>query len=464
MSLRLHKTSPFPARLHSTLPANTRPIIRYREESFGFLAAFPDGRLGLYRREIEPELRAGTSYDDCESHLLESIPVAKGFHFRAPLLGWLEITRACNLRCAHCFVEGGPVRGGELATEEILALLDTWADMGVLCVVITGGEPTIHPDFVDIVGHAHDLGFAVSIATHGKVIARDVILDLPRTDVIISVSLDGEHNPRGLEAEFPRVTERLLALQSEGFHTSIMTTTTRANVGQLRGIIEWAIDHNVSLRSVPFVPMGRGLHHRELGNNLADVELASRFWIEEEKWERKHDRTLGLCTGKVYNFLLAMAFATRRCMSGRGLCYVDSAGDVYPCTTCSGGKTLPGGNVHTQGFRDIWADENWDIRKITWSDYTKVCEGCPIDHPDYFCTGRCPGSSNTLHGHLFGCGMSDFQRASTLRREELFREQISTEPRVTIAHSKAAEPQPSPSAPGQRPCRQSSGEPVQEGS
>lgn len=438
MTFKLQQTSPYPPHLCASLPANTRPILRYRKESFGYLAAFPDGQVGLYGPGVEPELRRGTSYAECRDHLLESMMVGREFHFDAPLLGWLEITRACNLRCAHCFVEGGPQRAGELSTAEILSLLDTWAAMGVLCVVITGGEPTMHPDFVAIVSQAHALGFAVSIATHGRAPTHDAIMELPRSDVIVSVSLDGEHDPRGMSHEFERVTSRLVQLKKGGFHTSIMTTTTKANVQHLRGIIDWAKEHEVSLRSVPFVPMGRGRHHQELGNNVADVELASKFWIEEEKWERKHDQTLGLCTGKVYNFLLAMSFATQRCMSGRGLCYVDSSGDVYPCTTCSGGRTLPGGNIRTQDFREIWASENWDIRKITWTNYAKACEGCPIDDPSYFCTGRCPGSSNVLNGHLFGCGMTEFQRESILRRESLFREQVSQQPRVMIGRSDPA--------------------------
>lgn len=433
MTIALQQTSPYPPDLCESLPVNTRPLVRYRKESFGYLAAFPDGQVGLYGPEVEPELRRGTSYAACRKHLLETMAVARGFHFAAPLLGWLEITRACNLRCAHCFVEGGPKRGEELSTAEILGLLDAWAAMGVLCVVITGGEPTMHPDFVEIVGHAHALGFTVSIATHGRAPTNDVIMALPRSDVVISVSLDGEHSPRGMSDELERVTGRLVQLKRSGFHTSIMTTTTKANVRHLRSIIDWAVEHEVSLRSVPFVPMGRGQHHQELANNVADVELASRFWVEEEKWEREHDQTLGLCTGKVYNFLLAMSFATQRCMSGRGLCYVDSSGDVYPCTTCSGGRTLPGGNVRMQDFREIWASESWEIRGITWSNFKSACEGCPIDDPRYYCTGRCPGSSNVLNGHLFGCGMTEFQRESVLRRESLFREQIAQEPRVTIA-------------------------------
>jgi radical SAM protein with 4Fe4S-binding SPASM domain len=320
-----------------------------------------------------------------------------------------------------------------LDTQRIKELLLEWAALGVFSVVITGGEPTIHPDFLEITNFAHSLGFAVSIATNGMALNRRLLRQIPRDDVIISVSLDGVHNQgaRG-QSDFEYVTNRLLEIKEQGFNTSIMTTTTHENVGELQKIINWAIDHEVSLRSVPFVPMGRGAFYREMQNTTADVELAARFWIAEEEWERTYDQRLGLCTGKIYNFLLTMVFASRRCMSGRGLCYIDSSGDVYPCSTCSGGRTLAGGNIQLSSFKEIWEDDDWGIRHITWQNFNKTCEGCPINHDKYFCTGRCPGSSNIHNGILNGCGMSEFQLRSVMCREELFRERISDEPRVEV--------------------------------
>src|SRR5437764_1418772 len=83
---------------------------------------------------------------------------------------------------------------------------------------------------------------------------------LQQDDVIISVSLDGIHGagaPTG-ESDFDAVTRKLLKIRSYGFNTSIMTTTTHENLGDLQTFVNFAIDNDISLRSVPFVPMGRG--------------------------------------------------------------------------------------------------------------------------------------------------------------------------------------------------------------
>jgi radical SAM protein with 4Fe4S-binding SPASM domain len=322
----------------------------------------------------------------------------------------------------------------ELTTPRILRLLEEWAEMGVFSVVVTGGEPSVHHDFLEIVNRAWDLGFVVGIATNAVPLTNRVLAQIPQDDVIISVSLDGIHDQgkyRG-ESDFSYVTRRLLEIRDRGFNTSIMTTTTHDNARDLHTIIDWAVDNDISLRSVPFVPMGRGALYRDLANTTADVDLAAEFWIAEEQWERVKDPQLGLCAGKVFNFLLTMVFAMRRCMSGRGLAYVDSSGDVFPCSTCSGNKVLCAGNLVMRSFRDIWEGPDWEIRGITWDNFKTTCEGCPINDERYFCTSRCPGSSSVYNNTYTGCGATEFQRRSVLRREELFRERVMEQPVVPV--------------------------------
>lgn len=426
------------------LPDRCRPVLRYRPEEFGFLAAYPSGRVAMLTADAEPLLAAGRPYEECTPYLVRELDVPVDFRFSAPLMAWIEITRRCNLRCPHCFVEGGTARNHELSTERIMRLLDEWAEMGVFSVVITGGEPTMHHDFVAITNYAHELGFTVGIATNGIPMTARLLDRLPKDDVIISVSIDEVHGQgRNGETDFDFATRRLLEIRDRGFNASIMTTTTHENVRELAKIIGWARDNDISLRSVPFVPMGRGNLYRELLNTTADVELAARFWLAEDQWERVKDETLGLCTGKVFNFLLTMVFATRRCMSGRGICYVDSGGDVYPCTTCSGGKTMAGGNIQMSPFRAIWEDEHWEIRQITWKNFEATCDGCPINDESYFCTGRCPGSSWVHNGTHDGCGMTEFLRRSVHRREELFRE-TELEPKVALVPALLVEGEPVP--------------------
>jgi len=325
------------------------------------------------------------------------------------------------------------MRNGELPTSRILELLDEWAKMGVFSVVLTGGEPALHKDFLAIVKHAHDLGFVIGIATNGMPLTQPLLEQMPRDDLIISVSVDelhGQGTKDGL-SDFQYSAQKIKLIQGAGINAAIMMTTSSTNVASLRPVLDWAIENRVSLRSVPYVPMGRASLNKHLAHRKEDADAVAQFWIAEEGWDRVRDPELGLCAGKVFVFLLAMVFALRRCMSGRGICYVTSNGDLFPCTTCSGNKVLCAGNVAWTPFNEIWRAD-WDIRDITWNTFEAACKGCAIADRDYFCTGRCPGSSSVLHGQFDQCGATEFQKASVLAREALFKQHVSAEPTVPI--------------------------------
>src|SRR5687767_1018146 len=75
---------------------------------------------------------------------------------------WLEITRRCNLTCAHCYVDSGP---GLPLTEGMQ--FDDWCRVmdearaeGCRRVQFIGGEPTLHPDLPALLGHAARAGFS----------------------------------------------------------------------------------------------------------------------------------------------------------------------------------------------------------------------------------------------------------------------------------------------------------------
>src|SRR3989304_2259974 len=79
-----------------------------------------------------------------------------------PFLVALNLTRRCNLKCAHCYLDAGTLCNGapdELATEEVLTLLDGIASLsGETMVVLTGGEPLLRPGIETIARRGAGLG------------------------------------------------------------------------------------------------------------------------------------------------------------------------------------------------------------------------------------------------------------------------------------------------------------------
>lgn len=394
--------------------------IRFNREPFGYIAAYPEGDISLLEPGAGPLLEAGYPLADMREHLLEEMEVADGFHLLTPLYVWIELTRRCNLTCQHCYIEGGPARANEMPTEEFLRLLDEMAAMGVWAVVLTGGEPTLHPDFIQVVKHARKLGLLVGIATNGMFLSESLLDQLPRQGVIISVSLDNLHFMDHPEHEFKHVSRAIIRSQEMGFLTNIMTNTNRKNVDYLPRLIDWAKTHGVSVRSIPFSPIGRGHENPELENTPEDVQSTAESWLKEMEWEHEYHDKWGLCAGSIFDYGLTLGYITRRCSSGRSICYLAADGTVYPCTSCAGEKILSPGNVRGKSFAEFWRSE-WEIRRYSWDNYRRTCEGCVLNHSEYHCSSRCPAMSYARHRELFKCGASDFQILSTVVRTAMLK-------------------------------------------
>lgn len=396
-------------------------MIRFNKEYFGFVVGFPDGKILLTSHEAEEALLAGASYDEIAGYRLESVDVHDNFFLHTPPLVWLEITKKCNLKCPHCYIDGGEMRDNEMSSEQIHAVIDEMGDMGVWAIAITGGEPTLHPDFVSFVKHARDRNILVGVATHGLHLTDKLLESLPKEGVIISISLDDLHiHSKKDFAEFNLVRDALLRCQAHGFNANIMTNTNRKNISQLEGVISWAEQHGVSVRSVPFSPIGDRAKRNaaELENIPEDAYEAAKFWLKEVLWEHQYHEKVGLCVGVIFNYGLTMAYMTNRCSSARYLGYIASDGTLYPCTMCAGEKIFPAGNVARSGFRNLWLGD-WEIRKMNWSNFEETCTGCPLHNDMFYCSSRCPAMSYARHGDFTSCGASDFEKLSLIIRTSL---------------------------------------------
>jgi radical SAM protein with 4Fe4S-binding SPASM domain len=396
--------------------------VRYNKEYFGFLVGFPDGKIIMTNDSAAPLLKSGASYESIAEHALDTIEIQQGFYLNTPPLVWLEITKHCNLKCPHCYIDGGAARDNELSTQGIIAVIDDLANMGVWAIAITGGEPTLHPDFPVFVQHARNRGLLVGIATHGLHLTDALLESLPKEGVIISISIDDLHvaNKKDPQSEFNIASRALLRCIDHGFHANIMTNTNHKNIDQLDKIISWGEAHDVSVRSVPFSPIGERAkkYAHELENTPEDVHKAAKFWLKEMVWEHKYHEKVGLCVGLIFNYGLTLAYMSRRCSSGRFLAYICADGTVYPCTMCAGEKILSPGTLRDQPFSELWKQQ-WKIRERSWEDFKDTCEGCPLHNDSYYCSARCPAMSHARHGDFNSCGASSFEKVSLVVRTSM---------------------------------------------
>src|SRR5690348_6051778 len=164
-------------------------------------------------------------------------------HFEAGLeapicLTW-ELTYACNLACVHCLSSSGRRDPRELTTSECQAVIDTLQRMQVFYVNIGGGEPTVRPDFWELVDYATAHQVGVKFSTNGIKLDASAARRLAASDYIdVQISLDGATadinnavRGTGSYGTAVRAMANLAAAGFRGFKISVVVT--RHNVSQL---------------------------------------------------------------------------------------------------------------------------------------------------------------------------------------------------------------------------------------
>lgn len=82
----------------------------------------------------------------------------------------LELTYACNLDCFFCYNDREKP-GTPLSLDQYRTLLEDLARMQTLFLMLSGGEPMVHPHFFEIGGMARELGFVVRVRTNGHTLS-----------------------------------------------------------------------------------------------------------------------------------------------------------------------------------------------------------------------------------------------------------------------------------------------------
>jgi radical SAM protein len=166
-------------------------------------------------------------------------PTAEGFDFNdRPFLVFWEITRACALACQHCRAEAQPRRNPEeLDPAESQRLIGQLADWKPPMLILTGGDPLMRRDAIDLVRNASEAGLHVGLSPSATPrLLRTDFAQLKEAGVQrMSLSLDGAtretHDAfRGVPGTYDRTIEAVRRAHAAGLSLQINTTLTRGNV------------------------------------------------------------------------------------------------------------------------------------------------------------------------------------------------------------------------------------------
>jgi mycofactocin radical SAM maturase len=287
------------------------------------------------------------------------LPLVEQFQYglASPICLTWELTYACNLACVHCLSSSGRRDPRELSTAQCRALIDEMERMQVFYVNIGGGEPTVRPDFWDLVGYATGHHVGVKFSTNGVKITPAIARQLAASDYVdVQISLDGataEVNDavRGA-GSYATALGAMRNLADAGFRGfKISVVVTRHNAGQLDEFKAIADGHGAQLRLTRLRPSGRGADVWQDLHPTADQQRQLYEWLVA--------RGEQVLTGDSFFHLGGYGAALPglgMCGAGRVVCLIDPVGDVYACPFTIHEEFLAGNVREPGGFAGVWRD------------------------------------------------------------------------------------------------------------
>ncbi len=312
-----------------------------------------------------------------------------------------EITDRCNLNCSFCIFKDKIPCVNELSAAEIKKFIEKLPKT-IEHVYITGGEPFLRKDIVEIVGYFDKAGIDCTILTNGTILSEDIADGLSRFKHLrgITVSLDSlgplHDSIRGKKGTLKAVLDTIEKLKKRRVYINIVTTLLKDNLGEVEKIAGYAKKNKLNYFIQPenvylsedalktshiLDPAGKSPNltiGRKGENSLHKVPIskikdtiskiknlgidsstgAQAFWIMPQRYLNNTIRNCGLrLTCLDYNTL-----------------HVDSCGDIIACMAIR----KPFGNILKDDAMVLWNSDEYRNFRLTLikNNLLPICSQC----------------------------------------------------------------------------------------
>jgi radical SAM protein with 4Fe4S-binding SPASM domain len=341
---------------------------------------------------------------------------AQGRDFARPYVISWNLTYRCNLACEHCYLDAGAKPQvetenfsdrSELGTDECFRVIDEIAAFAPECLtILTGGEPLLRRDILDIVRRAAERELWVVVGTNGVRITENVAQKLSEAGARgLSLSLDAldpeRHDQfRRVRGAWQNTVEGAQILNKVGLSFIVQTTAGSHNLHELDGIADFAYERLAAkVWNLYFlVPTGRGQFVSDMTAAQYDEVLRALYRIQQ-KYSRRMLVNAKCAPHYVKTMLENGQPPIRTYSGGAGGCPAGTHymgirpnGDLTPC------PYLPvfAGNLRTASLGDLWASSELfnDIRRR--SSLGGRCGECEMSGHCGGCRARAYGMAGDL--------------------------------------------------------------------
>lgn len=350
----------------------------------------------------------------------------------APVVIW-NLIRRCNLTCLHCYTTSADRDfPNELTTPQIYAVIDDLKAFKVPVLILSGGEPLLHPDIFAISQRAKKLGFYVALSSNGTKISPENIDQIAAVDYsYIGVSLDGieeTHDTfRRSQGAFKQALNGIELCLEKGIKVGIRYTLTQPNSHDFPKMLQLMDDYNIDKFYLSHLNYGgRGNKNRADDAHFAMTREAMNLLFETcYQWElegKEREFVTGNNDADAVYFLhwVRARFPEKVAhiqakleqwggnASGVNVANIDNLGNVHPDTFWWHYNL---GNVKERPFSEIWQDTSDPLMAGLKSSPRPLEGRCKTCHYQKICNGNTRVRAAQTTGNYWaedsGCYLTD---------------------------------------------------------
>ena len=300
---------------------------------------------------------------------------------RRPIVVW-NITRRCNLACIHCYSDSAAREyPGELTWDQMRTVVDDLSGFNIPALLLSGGEPMIHPRFFELASYARERGLRLTLSTNGTLIDADRAKQLKEIGfAYVGISLDGigkTHDYfRGREGAFEKTVAAFRNCKAVGQKVGLRLTLSPHNVADLDQILDFIEKEDIDrVCFYHLVYSGRGAGVTDVdhdGTRAAVDKIMDRTALWAASGRPREVLTVDQPADGAYLYMRLLRENPARAeevrdllrwngggahSSGVGIGNIDTQGNVHPDQFWQG---LALGNVKQRPFSEIWTQSNDD--------------------------------------------------------------------------------------------------------
>lgn len=219
-----------------------------------------------------------------------------------PVVVW-NSTNRCNLKCVHCYAKANQdLDPKELDTAEAKIMIDDLAQYGAPVLLMSGGEPLVRKDAIELISYARDKGMRPVLSTNGTLIDRVVAQELKDAGATYAgISLDGlqpvNDQFRGVQGAYRKALDGIHACMDVGLKVGLRFTINKMNFSELPGIIQMLVEENIPracFYHLVYAGRGKGIADADL--NSEQARQAMDMLLDGSEMLKKAGREIELLT------------------------------------------------------------------------------------------------------------------------------------------------------------------------